>query len=40
MKVLRLILFPVLILGVILLSQSVFVVKETERAVVKTQPPP
>ena len=33
MKALRLILFPVLILGVILLSQSVFVVKETERAV-------
>ena len=33
MKTLRLILYPVLILGIILLSQSIFVVKETERAV-------
>ena len=33
MKTLRLILYPVLFLGFVLLTQSIFVVKETERAV-------
>ena len=33
MKTLRLVLYPALFLIIILLSQSIFVVKETERAV-------
>ena len=33
MKTLRLVLYPALFLIIILISQSIFVVKETERAV-------